>query len=111
MLTVVCLWVRSVRASGKGVLSIVWLWREFSLWRRDFVIVVSSLPSGAWRRTSLLLLGCRVISIFPVGTASRSGLIGCVVNVVCQGCHPSGCFWGMGGDVRFYLCIGAFELV
>ncbi len=40
--------------------------------------------------------------------ASRSGLIVFVVNVVNRGCHPSGCFGGMGGVVRVFLRVGAF---
>ncbi len=43
--------------------------------------------------------------------ASRSGLIGFVVNVVCRGCHPSGCFGGMGGVVRVFLRVGAFVVL
>ncbi len=42
----------------------------------------------------------------------RSGLIGVVVNVVCRGCHPSGCFFfGGGGDVRIFLRVGALVVV
>ncbi len=40
--------------------------------------------------------------------ASRSGLIGFVVNVVCRGCHLSGRFGGVGGVVRIFLRVGAF---
>jgi len=104
----VCLWVRFASASGKGVGSIVWLWRMLNFWRRVFVIVDISRPSGACRRISLLLVGWCVISNVPVGVASRSGLIGLVVNVVCRGCHPSGCFGGRGGVVRVFLRLGAF---
>ena len=46
-----------------------------------------------------------------MGIASRSGLIGFVVNVVCCGCHPSGCFGGVGGVVRVFLRAGAFEVL
>ncbi len=52
-----------------------------------------------------------MISNAPVGVASRSGLIGVVVNVVCLGCHPSGCFRGIGGDVRVFFRVGAFAEV
>ncbi len=107
MLMEVCLWVRFANASGKGVVSIVWLWSKLSLWRRAFVIVVISRPSGAWRRASFVLFGWCVISYSPVGMASRSGLIGFVVNVINRGCHPSGCFGDMGGVVRVFLCVGA----
>ena len=43
--------------------------------------------------------------------ASRSGLMGSVVNVVNRGCHPSGCFAGMGGVVRVFLRVGAFVVL
>ena len=43
--------------------------------------------------------------------ASRSGLIGFVVNVVYCGCHPSGCFGGVGGVVRVFLRAGALEVL
>ena len=92
-------------------MSIVWLCNIFSLCRRAFVIVVISRPSGAWRRASFVLCGWCVISEVPVGVASRSGLIGFVVNVVWCGCHPSGCFGGMGGVVRVLLRAGAFEVL
>ena len=52
-----------------------------------------------------------MISYSPVGVASRSGLIGFVVKVVCCGCHPSGCFGGMGGVVRVFLRVGAFVVL
>ncbi len=58
-----------------------------------------------------MLVGWCVISNVPVGVASRSGLIGLVVYVVCRGCHPSGCFGGKGGDVRVFLRVGAFVVV
>ena len=62
MLTEVCLCVRLASASGKGVVSVVWLWSMLSLWRRAFVIVVINLPSGAWSRASFVLTGWCVIS-------------------------------------------------
>jgi hypothetical protein len=43
--------------------------------------------------------------------ASRSGLIGFMVNVVNRGCHPSGYFGGMGGVVRVFLRVGAFVVL
>ncbi len=46
-----------------------------------------------------------------MGTASRFGFIGFVANVVNRGCHPSGCFGGMGGVVRFFLRVGAFVVL
>ncbi len=58
-----------------------------------------------------MLLGWCVISYSPVGVASRSGLIGFVVNVVCRECHPPGCFGGVGGVVRVFLRVGAFVVL
>ncbi len=58
-----------------------------------------------------MLFGWCVISYFPVGMASRSGFIGFVVNVVCRGCHPSGCLGGVGGVVRVFLRVGAFVVL
>ena len=43
--------------------------------------------------------------------ASRSGLIGFVVNVVNHGCHPSGCFGGMGSIVRVFSRVGDFVVL
>ena len=70
-----------------------------------FVSVVTSLPSGACRRISLLFLGWRVISNDPVGTESRSEFIGLVVKVVCLGIQPLGCEGGVGGVVRGFFRI------
>ena len=111
MLMEVCLCVRLASASGKGVVSNVWLWSMLSLWRRAFVIVVISLPSGAWRRASFVLVGWCVISWAPVGIASKSGLIGFVVYEVYRGCHPAGCCGGVGGEVRVFLRLGAFVVL
>ena len=111
MLMEVCLWLRCASASGSGVVSIVWLWSRLSFWSLGFVILVISLPSGACRRASFVLCGWCVISYFPVGIASRSGLIGFVVYVECRGCHPSGCFGGVGGVVRIFLRVGAFVVL
>jgi hypothetical protein len=48
MLMEVCLWViRLASASGNGVVSIVRLWSKLRFFRRAFVIVVISRPSGA----------------------------------------------------------------
>ncbi len=58
-----------------------------------------------------MLFGWCVILYAPVGIESRSGLIGFVVYVVCLGCHPSGCFGGVGGDVRVFLRVGAFVVL
>ncbi len=107
----VCLWIRFASASGRGVGSTKGLCSMVSFWKRVFVMVVMSRPYGAWSRISLLLVGWCVISNAPVGMASRSGLIGLVVYVVCRGCHPSGCIEGKGGDVGVFLRVGAFVVV
>ncbi len=111
MLMEECLWVRWASASRNGAVSIVWLWSRLSLCRRAFVIVVISRPSGAWRSASCVLFGWCVISYAPVDMASRSGFIGSAVYVVCRGCHPPGCFGGMGGVVRVFLRVGAFVVL
>ncbi len=58
-----------------------------------------------------MLFGWCVISYAPVGMASGSGLIGLLVNVVNRGCHPTGCFGGVGGVVRVLLSVGAFVVL
>ena len=94
----VCLCVRlAIASGGSGVLVSVGLYRFVSFWRRAFVIVVISLPSGAWKRISLWFVGCCVISYVAVGIASRSGFMGEVVNVVCLGCQLRGCCLGAEG--------------
>ncbi len=107
---VVCLCVRLAIASGSGVLVSVGLYRFVSFRRRAFVIVVISLPSGAWRRVSLWVVGCCVISYVAVGIAYSSGLMGEVVNVVCLGCQPRGCCLGTGGSVLTFFRVGALFL-
>ena len=85
---VVCLCVRLAITSGSDVLLSFGLYRFASFCRRAFVRVVLNRPSGAWRRISLWFVGCWVISYVVVGSASRSGFIGGVENVVCLGCQP-----------------------
>ena len=46
-----------------------------------------------------------------MGIASKSGLIGFVVNVVYSGCHPTGCCGGVGGEVRVFFLLGAFVVL
>ena len=46
-----------------------------------------------------------------MGIASKSGLIGFVVNEVYRGCDPTGCSGGVGGEVRVYLRLGAFVVL
>ncbi len=58
-----------------------------------------------------MLLGWCGISYAPVGMASRSGLIGFVVNVMRRGCHPFDCFGGMGGVVRVFLRVCALVVL
>ena len=107
---VVCLCVRLAIASGSGVLVSVGLYRFVSFWRRAFVIVVISLPSGVWRRISLWFVRCCVISYVVVGIASRSGCMGEVVNAVCLGCQPRGCGLGAGSAVLTFFRVGALFL-
>ena len=75
------------------------------------MIVVINRPSGAWRRASLVFFWWCVISYAHVGMASRSGLIGFVVNVVRRVCHSPGSFGGVGGVVRVFLRVGAFVVL
>ena len=51
-------------------------------------------PSGALSSTESKEVGREAITNVPVGTASRLGLIGWVVLVVCWGSHPH---WRCGG--------------
>ena len=46
-----------------------------------------------------------------MGIASKSGLIGFVVNEVYLGCHPIGCCGGAGGEVRVFFRLGAFVVL
>ncbi len=46
-----------------------------------------------------------------MGIASKSGLIGFVVNEVYSGCHPTGCCGGVGGEVRVFFLLGAFVVL
>ncbi len=46
-----------------------------------------------------------------MGIASRSGLIGFVVNEVYRGCHLTGCCGGVGGEVRVFLRFGVFVVL
>ena len=75
------------------------MWAEHicDLCSLDFRIGEMRRPSGAWSRTESKEVGWEVISNDPVGTASRSGLIGWVVHVVYCGCHlhrRGGGIWG-----------------
>ena len=72
--------------------------------------MVINRSSGAWRRISLWFMGCWVISYVAVGSASRSGFIGVVENVVCLGCQPRGFCLGAGGAVRTFFRVGVLLL-
>ena len=66
-------------ASGKEIaVSCGWYMFE-SLRSLGLVIVEMSRPSGPCSSTISVMEGWAVISNFPVGMASRSGLMGCVV--------------------------------
>ena len=107
---VVCLCVRLAISFGSGVLVSAGLYRFVSFWRRAFVIVVISLLFGAFRKISLWFVGCCVISYVAVGTASKSGFMGEVVNVVCLGCQPRGRCLEAGGAVLTFFRVGALFL-
>ena len=69
----------SESASGKEiVVSCGWYMLE-SLRNLGLEIVEMSRPSGPCSSTVFVDVGWAVSSNFPVGTASRSGLMGCVV--------------------------------
>ncbi len=89
--------VRLANASARGVSDYEGRYSVVSLWRRAFVNRVIMRPSGACSRTSLLDVGCRVISYDSVGIEFRSGLMGWVFNEACLGYHPRDCGGGGGG--------------
>ena len=94
-----CRSMTSDGASGKKiVLSCGWymLKRLRSL---GLEIVEMRGPSGPCSSTKSDKMGWAVISNVPVGTASRLGLMGCVVYVVWWGSHPHWRFGGVGGAV------------
>jgi hypothetical protein len=70
-------------------------------------IVEMRRPFGACRSTKSDKLGWAVSSNIPVGTASKSGLIGWVVYVVWRGSHPHWRRGEVGGAVlvSFYVVI------
>ena len=74
-----CLSMTSDSASGKEIaVSCGWYMFE-SLRSLGLVIVEMSRPSGPCSSTNSVEVGWAVISNVPVGIASRSGLMGCVV--------------------------------
>ena len=48
-------------------------------------------------------MGWKVITKDSVGIASRSGLVGWVVKVVCMGCHPQERGGGVGDVVLVFF--------
>jgi len=76
-----------------------------------FVIIVTSLASGACMHISLLFLGWRVISNDPVDAELRSGFIDLVVKEVCLGSQLLGCVGGVEGVVRGFLRVVVLVLV
>ena len=72
---------RMTSDSASGKVDLVYCgWYMFeSLHSLAIVIVEMRRPSGAWSSTEPKEVGWKVISNVPVGTVSRSGLIGCVV--------------------------------
>ena len=75
------LWRRmtSESASGKEMMVSFGWYRIESLCSLDLGIVEMSRPSGPCSSTVSVDVGWAVSSNVPVGTASRSGLMGCVV--------------------------------
>ena len=63
-------------------------------------------PSRALSSTESMEVGWEEISNDPVGTASRSGLIGWVVYMVYCGCHPHRRGGGIGGAVLIFFLRG-----
>ncbi len=98
--------MRFARASRTEVQSFGGWYNVVSLWKRAFVISSSMRPSGACNMISLLEGGWQVILYDPDDMASRSGLIGQVVNVVCFGCHPRDCGVVVGGEALTFSRIG-----
>jgi hypothetical protein len=69
----------SANASGKVVVDSCGGYMFMSLCSLAFRIGEMRLPSGTWNSTESKEVGWEVISNAPVGTASRSELIGWVV--------------------------------
>ena len=103
---VLCLSMTSDRASGKViVVSCGWCMFE-SLRSLVLEIVEMSRLSGPCSSTNSVRVGWAVISNVPVGMASRSGLMGCVVKVVWRGSHPHWRCGGVGGTVLAVFFFG-----
>ncbi len=74
-----CRSMTSDSASGKVIVVSCGLYMFESLRSLGLEIVEMRRPSGPCSSTVSDKVGCAVISNVPVGMASRSGLIGCVV--------------------------------
>ena len=98
-------------ASGKVmVVSCGWYMLE-SLRSLGLEIVEMRRPSGPCSSTVYVDVGWAVSSNIPVGTTSRSGLMGCVVNVVWRGSHPHFRWGGVGGTVLVFVFGGSLLML
>jgi hypothetical protein len=98
-------------ASGKiELVSCGWYMFE-SLRNLGLGIVEMRRPPGACSSTKSDKVEWAVISNVPVGTASRSGLIGWVVYVVWRGSHPHWRCGGVGGAVLVFFLWGSLLIL
>ena len=74
-----CRSIASAIASWSVVVDSCGRYIIMSLFSLDFRIEDTRCPSGAWSSTEFMEVGWEVITNDPLGTASRSGLIGWVV--------------------------------
>ena len=101
-----CRSMTSDSASGKiELVSCGWYMFE-SLRSLRLGIVEMRCSFGACSSTKSDDVGWAVSSNFPVGTASKSGLIGWVVYVVWRGSHPHWRCGGVGGTVLIFFLWG-----
>ena len=97
----------SERSSAKVlVVSCGWYMLE-SLRSLGLEIVEMRRPSSPCNSTVSADVGWAVSSNAPVGIASRSGLMGCVVYVVWRGSQPHFCWGGVGGAVLVFFFGGS----
>jgi hypothetical protein len=93
----------SASAFGKEVVvSCGWYMFE-NLRNLGLEIVEMRCPYGSCSSIVSNRVGWAVISNVPVGKASKSGLIGCVVYVVWRGSHPHWRCGGLGGAVLIFF--------
>ena len=78
-----------------------------SLRSLGFEIVEMRRPSGPCNSIVSANEGWAVSSNAPVGIASRSGLMGCVVYVVWRGSQPHFRWGGVGGAVLVFFFDGS----